>query len=138
MLLGNKPDPGCKIAARRERFPIAHLGNQCSGYDRTDARDILKSPAFFTRSVPGMDMVLDGSDLCRGIRVLPSKCREAQSPNRWNAVVIRIRNDLQQLGRAIATLGRDDAELCHVSADRIGQHRSLTNEKLPAAMQHQT
>src|SRR6266852_4611339 len=105
MLLGNKPDPGCEIAARRERFPIAHLGNQCGGNDRTDARDILEPPAFFTRSVPGMDMLLKGSDLCRGICVLPCKSVEAQSRNRWNAVIIRIRNDLQQLDRSIAALG---------------------------------
>jgi hypothetical protein len=77
MLLGNKPDPGCKIAARRERFPIAHLGNQCSGNDRTDAGDILEPPAFFTRSVPGMDVLLNGDDLCRGIGVLPGKSVEA-------------------------------------------------------------
>jgi hypothetical protein len=54
-----------------------------------------------------------------------------------NAIIIRVRNDLQQLGRAIAALGRDDAEFGHVPADRIRQHRSLTHQKLPAAMQHQ-
>src|ERR1700730_11737102 len=83
-----------------------------------------------------MDMLLKGSDLCRGIVVLPSKSVEAQSRNRWNAVIVRISNDLQQFGRAIAALGRDDTELGHVSADRVRQHGSLTHQKLTAAMQH--
>jgi 2-polyprenyl-6-methoxyphenol hydroxylase-like FAD-dependent oxidoreductase len=46
---------------------------------------------------------------------ISSKSVEAQSRNRWNAVIIRIRNGLQQLGRAIAALGRDDTGLRHVS-----------------------
>ena len=117
--LGTKPDPGRQVASGRERFPITHLGDQGGGDDRANARDFLKPPTFFTRSVPGMDVLLNGSDLCRGICVLPSKSVEAQSRNRWNAVIIHIRNDLQQLGRAIAALGRDDAELGQVPADRI-------------------
>ena len=66
-------------------------------------------------------MLLKGSDLCRGIGVLPSKSAETQSRNRWNAVIIRISNDLQQLDRAIAALGRDDAEF-GVSAGAIIPH----------------
>src|SRR5262249_46235368 len=38
---------------------------------------------------------------------------------------------------AIAALCRDKAQLGHMPTDRIRQHRSLANEKLPAAMQHQ-
>ena len=45
--------------------------------------------------------------------------------------------NLQQLGRAVAPFRRDDAELGHVPADRIRQHRALTHQKLPTAMQHQ-
>ncbi len=33
--------------------------------------------------------------------------------------------------------GSSNAELGHMPADRIRQHRSLTNQQLPAAMQHQ-
>src|SRR5262249_14813235 len=35
------------------------------------------------------------------------------------------------------TLSGDNAEFGHVPTDGIRQHRSLTNQKLPAAMQHQ-
>src|SRR6516225_2167388 len=115
MLLGNKPDPGRQVASGRECLPITHLSDQCSSNDRTDARNLLEPPAFFTRSVPGMDMLLNDPDLCRDSGILPSKSLEAESCNCWNAVISRIRNDLQQLGRAIAPLGRDDAELRHVA-----------------------
>ena len=65
MLLGNQPDPGRQAATGRECFPITDLGDQGGGDDRADTRDFLEPPAFFTRSVPGMDVLLDGSDLCR-------------------------------------------------------------------------
>jgi hypothetical protein len=52
-----------------------------------------------------MDMLLNDPDLCRDSGVLPSKSVEAQLCNCWNAVISRIRNDLQQLGRAIAIRG---------------------------------
>ena len=65
MLLGNKPDPGRQVASGRERLPITHLSNQGGGDDRANARDFLEPPAFFTRAMPGMDVLLDGSDLCR-------------------------------------------------------------------------
>ena len=58
-----------------------------------------------------MDMLLKDPDLYRDSGILPSKSVEAQSCNCWNAVISRIRNDLQQLGPAVAPLGRDDAEL---------------------------
>ena len=77
MLLGNKPNPGRQVASGRECFPITHLGNQGGGDDRTDARDLLEPPAFFTRSVPGMDMLLEGADFCRDVCVLVSKNVEA-------------------------------------------------------------
>jgi hypothetical protein len=84
-----------------------------------------------------MDMLLNGSDLCRDICVLASKGFKAQPRSRWNALILSVRNNRQQLGRAIAALGRDNAELGHMSTDRIRQHRALTDQKLPAAVQHQ-
>jgi hypothetical protein len=48
MLLGNKPDPGREIAARREHLPIADLRNQGGGNDRAHARDFLEPPTFLT------------------------------------------------------------------------------------------
>ena len=44
-----------------------------------DARDLLKPPAFFTRTVPGMDTFLDDADLCRGRCVLAGKNIEAET-----------------------------------------------------------
>jgi hypothetical protein len=76
----NKND--CSICSLKPKCTTAVARNQGSGNDRTDARDLLEPPAFFARSVPGMDMLLNGSDLCRGICLLPSKSVEAQSRNR--------------------------------------------------------
>src|SRR6516225_10632030 len=54
-----------------------------------------------------------------------------------NPIVFLVGDDREQFGRTVATFCRDDAELGQMPADRVRQHRSLTNEKLPAAMQHQ-
>src|SRR6516164_2813074 len=62
---------------------------------------------------------------------------EAEPRDRWNAIIVLVSNDPEQLCRAIAALGADNAELSHVPTDGIRQHGSLTNQKLPAAMQHQ-
>src|SRR5882724_12368238 len=87
--------------------------------------------------MPGMDAPLDGYGLCPDSRILASKDVETEPGGRWNAIILLISDDLEQLCRAIAALRRDDAELGHMPADRVRQHRSLTNQKLPAAMQHQ-
>jgi len=52
-------------------------------------------------------------------------------------IILLVSDDLEQLCRAIAALCGDNAELGHMPADRIRQHRSLTNQKAAAAMQHQ-
>src|SRR5262249_18365466 len=54
-----------------------------------------------------------------------------------NAPIVLASADLEQFGRGIAALGGDNAKLGHVPTDGIRQHRSLTNQKLPAAVQHQ-
>src|SRR6266436_3331333 len=87
--------------------------------------------------MPGMDAPLDGYGLCPDSRILASKDAETEPGGRWNAIILLISDDLEQLCRAIAALRRDDAELGHMPADRVRQHRSLTNQKLSAAMQHQ-
>ena len=87
--------------------------------------------------MPGMDALIDGADLRGECHVLASKHLEAKPRNWRNAIIPGARNDLQQLGRAIAALGRDDAELGHMSANGIRQHRALAYQKLPTAMQHQ-
>src|SRR5262245_193054 len=137
MLLGNKTNPSRQVASGRERFPIAHLCDQGRGNDRTDARYFLEPPAFFARAVPGMDALLDGSDLLCDHSVLASKNIQAKPRGRRKPIVLRVSNDLEQLARSIASFRRDDAELGQMPADRIRQHRSLTDQKLPAAMQHQ-
>ena len=86
---------------------------------RADARDLLKPPAFFTRTVPGMDTFLDDADLCRGRCVLAGKNIEAELRCGGNAIVSLISNDLEQFGRAIASLRRVNAEFSHMTADRI-------------------
>src|SRR5260221_14694338 len=85
----------------------------------------------------GMDAPLDGYGLCPDSRILASKDVETDPGGRRNTIILLISDALEQLCRAIAALRRDDAELGHMPADRVRQHRSLTNQKLPAAMQHQ-
>src|SRR6516165_10725334 len=84
-----------------------------------------------------VDTLLDGHDLCPDSRILASKDGEAEPRGRWNAIILLVSDHLEQLCRAIATLRRDNAELGHVPTDGVRQHRSLTNQKLPATMQHQ-
>src|ERR1700756_573010 len=81
--------------------------------------------------MPGMDAPLDGYGLFPDSRILASKDVETEPGGRWNAIILLIRDDLEQLCRAIAALCGDDAELGHMPADRVRQHRSLTNQKLP-------
>ena len=102
MLPGNQTDPGRQVASGRERFPIAHLCDQGGGDDWTNPGDFLEPPAFFARAVPSMNALLDSSDLCRDDYVLASKNIEAKPRDRWQAIVILIRNDLKQLGRAVS------------------------------------
>src|SRR2546428_4863287 len=87
--------------------------------------------------MPGVDAPLDGYGLFPDSRILASKDVETEPGGRWNAIILLISDDLEQLCRAIAALCGDDAELGHMPTDRVRQHRSLTNQKLPAAMQHQ-
>src|SRR6266851_2813449 len=87
--------------------------------------------------MPGMDAPLDGYGLFPDSRILASKDVETEPGGRRNTIILLISDDLEQLCRAIAALRRDDAELGHMPADRVRQHRSLTNQKLPAAMRHQ-
>src|SRR5262245_55285438 len=137
MLSRHQADPCSKAAAGRERLPISDLGHQRGSDDRTNARDFLQPSAFFTRAVPGMDTFLDGHDLCPDSRILASKDGEAEPRGRWNAIVRLISDNLEQFGSAVAALCRDNAELGHMPTDCIRQHRSLTNQKLAAAMRHQ-
>ena len=53
--------------------------------------------------MPGMDVLLEGSDLNRDSGILPSKNVEAQACYRWDAIIILVGNNLDQFGRAIAT-----------------------------------
>src|SRR5262249_5186728 len=137
MLSRHQADPCSKTAAGRERVPISDLGHQRGSDDRTNARDFLQPPAFFTRAMPGMNAFLDGHDLCLDLRILASKDVQAEPRGRWNATIVLVSDDLEQLRRAVAALGGDNAELGHVPTDRVRKHRSLTNQELPAAMQYQ-
>src|SRR6266481_5218279 len=65
--------------------------------------------------MPGMDAPLDGYGLCPDSRILASKDAETEPGGRWNAIILLISDDLEQLCRAIAALRRDDAALGHAS-----------------------
>src|SRR6266702_639274 len=132
MLSRHQADPRSETAARREYLPISDFGHQRGGDDRANTRDFLEPPAFFTRAVPSMDTLLDGHDLCPDSRILARKHVETEPRGHWNAIILPVSDDLEQLGRPIAALCRDNAELGHVPTDRVRQHCSLTNQKLPA------
>ena len=83
-----------------------------------------------------MDALLDSSDLCCDRGVLAGKNIEAEPCGRGDPTILLVSNDLEQLGRAVAPLCRDNAELGQMTADRVRLHRSLTDQ-LSAAMQHQ-
>jgi hypothetical protein len=134
MLSRHQPDPRSETAARPKFFPISHLSHQRGGDDRANTGDFLQPPAFFTRAVPGMDTFLGGHDLFPDSSILASKDVEAEPRGRWNAIILLVSDDLEQLCRAIAAFRSDNAELGQMPTDRIRQHRSLTNQKLPAAM----
>src|SRR5260370_6658699 len=136
MLSRHQADPRSETAARGELFPISHLGHQRGSDDWANTRDFLQPPAFFTRAMPGMDALLNGHDLCPDNRILASKHVEAEPRGRWNAVIVLVSDDLEQLCRAIAALRRDNAELRHMPTDRILQHRSLRNQQLPPPLYH--
>lgn len=69
--------------------------------------------------------------------VLPRQHIENAANRRRHPAIRTIRNDPQQLGSSIATLGRYDAKLGKVPAKRIAQHRALTHQQLPGPVQHQ-
>ena len=74
----------------------------------------------------------------RGDRgVLAGKNIEAEPCGRGYPTILLVSNDLEQLGCAVAPLRRDDTKLGQMTADRVRQHRSLTDQYLSAAMQHQ-
>ena len=84
-----------------------------------------------------MDALLESSDLCRDHGVLAGKNIEAEPCGRGNPTILLVSNDLEQLGCAVAPLRRDNTELGQMPTDRVRQHRSLPDQKLSAAMQHQ-
>ena len=63
VLFGYQTDPGRKTAPRAECAPVADLGNQGRGDDRTNAGDLLEPSARFAGSVPSMDTLIDRCDL---------------------------------------------------------------------------
>src|SRR5229473_2380880 len=90
--------------------------------------------------MPGMDAPLDGYGLCPDSRILASKDVETEPGGRWNAIILLISDDLEQLCRAIAALRRDDAELGHMLADCgsvVGIVFAALNVGLYVARRHQ-
>src|SRR5262249_6979745 len=117
--LGTKPIHAARLRPDENVFQISYLGHERGGDDRANTRDFLQPPAFFARAVPGVDTLLDRHDLCPDDRILASKDIEAEPRGRWNAIILLVSDDLEQLCRAIAALGRDNAQLGHMPTDRI-------------------
>ena len=68
-----------------------------------------------------MDAFLDGRDLCPDSRILASEDVETEPRGHWNAIILLVSDDPEQLCRAIAALCSDNAELGHVPTDRVRQ-----------------
>ena len=71
----------------------------------------MQPSAFFTRSVPGMDALLDNADLRRENGILASKHVQTEARSDRKAVILLVGEDREQLGCAVATFGRDNSEL---------------------------
>src|SRR5262245_64686099 len=99
MLLGHQSDPGGKVASRAKRLPVADLGDQRGGHNRTNARDLLEPAAVFTGAVPCLNAVVDNADLSGDGPVLPSKKIEAKPRHRRDAVILVIGNYVPKFGR---------------------------------------
>src|ERR1700741_1580990 len=72
--------------------------------------------------MPGMDALLDSSDLPRNRGVLAGQNTKADPCGRRYPAILLVSNDLEQLGRAVTPLRRDNAKLSQVTADRVRQH----------------
>src|SRR5512142_2803741 len=107
MLLGNKPDPGRQASPRRELPPITHFSAQSGGDDRTNARNLFEPAALFARTMPGVDALLECSDLRGDCGVLASKNIETEPCGCGYPIVLLVSKDLEQLGCAVAPLRRD-------------------------------
>ena len=80
--------------------------------------------------MPGMDAPLDGYGLFPDSRILASKDVETEPGGRWNAIILLISDDLEQLCRAIAALRRDNAEAHDPDADRWSYFERLARQKV--------
>src|SRR2546421_10280918 len=69
--------------------------------------------------MPGMDALLDSSDLGGDRGVLAGKNIQAEPCARGYPTILLVSNDFEQLGCAVASLRRDNAKLGQVTADRV-------------------
>src|SRR6201988_4096270 len=72
--------------------------------------------------MPGMYALLDSSDLPRNRGVLAGQNIKAEPCGRGYPAILLVSNDLEQLGRAVTPLRRDNAKLSQVTAARVRQH----------------
>ena len=57
--LGTSPIQAARLRPDENSFQSATSADQGGGDDRTNAGDLLEPPAFFARTMPGMDVLLD-------------------------------------------------------------------------------
>jgi|SRR6516162_3174490 hypothetical protein len=70
-----------------------------------------------------MDAFLDCYDLCPDNRILASEDAEAEPRGRWNAIIVLVSDDLEQLCRAIAAFAEimPSSAMCpRMAFDSIG------------------
>jgi hypothetical protein len=100
---------------------------QGGGDDGTNARDLLEPAAFFAWTMPGMDALLDGSDLCCDRGVLAGKNTEAELSDRGDPTILLVSNDLNSSAvplRPFAEIMPSSARWPRIAFDSIVRWRT--------------
>src|SRR5260221_1276645 len=122
---------------RREGLGISNAGDQSSGQNWADARDLIEPFAHIMRSVPGHDLAIEREDLRFQHPQLGAESSKTRARDFGYAFVTWIGNDIEQLLDAIASDWRDDPKFGEVGADCVDHRRLLADEEMACAMEHQ-
>ncbi len=108
---------------------IGDRGNERGCNQRTDARNIIKAPADFARSVPSKDAPVRIEDLML-YHLKPSAQRqETITRGGRYAGIVAILDDRQQLLQPVATNPGDNTELGQMGTQGIDQRGALADEQ---------
>ncbi len=126
VILRRQPDPSREIPARSENMRIGDLHRQQRGPDRADGGDLHQPTAQFVVLVPGHQPGFDRRNLQLELGVfLAVRSEQVLRKPRQRRIS---RDARQQRLDLVEPLGGDQSELGGVTADRVAQLRSATNQ----------